>query len=149
LLALGFSLSATEGTAARIAAAGLAVTTVARAGEKGPTVVDVIVNKEISLLIITVDEKPAEIAASRPIRVAAVATRTPFYTTVAGAEAAVGALSHIDTYDLYSLQELHHTVEVARGNVGRGRSSPPGKVGSSTPAERTLALTPMELRTGS
>jgi carbamoyl-phosphate synthase large subunit len=149
LLALGFSLSATEGTAARIAAAGLPVTTVARVSEKGPTVVDVIVNKEISLLIITVDEKPGEIAASRPIRVAAVATKTPFYTTVAGAEAAVEALRHIDTYDLYSLQGLHHTVGVARGNVGRGRSGPPGKVGSSTPAERTLALTPMELRTGS
>jgi carbamoyl-phosphate synthase large subunit len=149
LLGHGFSLSATQGTAARIAAAGLPVTTVARVSEKGPTVADVIVNKEISLLIITVDEKPREIAASRTIRVAALAAKTPFYTTIAGAEAAVEALSHIDTYDLYSLQGLHHTVEVSRGIVGRDRSSPRSKVGSSTWAERTLASSPTDLRTGS
>jgi carbamoyl-phosphate synthase large subunit len=111
LHALGFSLSATQETAAEIAAAGLPVAAVPRVGEKGRTVVDVISGKEIALLIITVDETPREIAGSRAIRVAALAARTPFCTTIAGAEATVEALSHIDTYDLYSLQGLHDTVE--------------------------------------
>src|SRR5262249_46412679 len=52
LLAFGFSLSATHGTAAKISAAGLPVTTVPLVSEQSPTVVDVIANGEISLLII-------------------------------------------------------------------------------------------------
>src|SRR5262249_25574278 len=71
LIALGFAVSATRGTAASISAAGLPVTTVPRVSERGPTVVDVIVNSKISLLIITVDEKRSAIADSRTIRLAA------------------------------------------------------------------------------
>jgi carbamoyl-phosphate synthase large subunit len=138
LLALGFTLSATQGTAARIRAAGLPVTSVPRISEEGPTVVDVIVNKEISLLIITVDEKRSAIADSRTIRLAALAARIPFYTTIAGAEAALEALCHMDTYDVYSLQGLHQTLEVTQRIVERERVSSRNQVGSAEWAEPGL-----------
>jgi carbamoyl-phosphate synthase large subunit len=123
LLALGFSLSATQGTAARIRAADLPVSSVPRISEDGPTVVDVIANREITLLIITVDEKRSAIADSRTIRLAALAARTPFYTTMAGAEAAVEALCHMDAHDVCSLQGLHQTVKVTTRTVDRDRVS--------------------------
>jgi carbamoyl-phosphate synthase large subunit len=123
LVALGFSLSATQGTAARMRAAGLPVTMVPRVSERGPTVVDVIVNREISLLIITVDEKRSAIADSRTIRLAALAARTPFYTTIAGAEAVVEALCHMDSHEVHSLQGLHHAMEITRGIADRNRSA--------------------------
>jgi len=135
LLALGFSLSATQGTAMRIRADGLPVTTVPRVSEDGPTVVDVIVNREISVLIITVDEKRSAIADSRTIRVAALAARTPFYTTIAGAEAAVEALCHIDAQDVYSLQDLHQTVKVTSKIFDREGSNSRSTGGSIKSAE--------------
>jgi carbamoyl-phosphate synthase large subunit len=130
LLALGFSLAATRGTATRLKAAGLPVTTVPRLSEDGPTVVDVIGSREISVLIITVDEKPSAIADSRTIRLAALAARTPFYTTIAGAEAAVEALCHMDAREVYSLQGLHQTVEVTSRIVDRDSSSTGSQSGS-------------------
>src|SRR5262249_27197174 len=123
LLGLGFSLSATQGTAASIRAAGLPVSSVSRISEHGPTVVDVILNREISLLIITVDEQRSAIADSRTIRLAALAARTPFYTTIAGAEAAFEALCHMHAHDVYSLQGLHQAVEVTKRIVDRDRVS--------------------------
>ena len=144
LLALGFSLSATQGTARTISAAGLPVATVPRVSERGPTVVDVIVDRAISLLIITVDEKRSAIADSRTIRLAALAARTPFYTTIAGAEAAVEALCDADAQDVYSLQALHQTVEVTRGMLDRNRSGSRTKGGFTRCTER--APNPMGLR---
>ena len=134
----GATCCATQGTAARIRAAGLPVTSVPRISEEGPTVVDVIVNKEISLLIITVDEKRSAIADSRTIRLAALAARIPFYTTIAGAEAALEALCHMDTYDVYSLQGLHQTLEVTQRIVERERVSSRNQVGSAEWAEPGL-----------
>jgi carbamoyl-phosphate synthase large subunit len=127
LLALGFSLSATQGTAARIRAAGLPVSSVSRISEDGPTVVDVILSREIALLIITVDETRSAIADSRTIRLAALAARTPFYTTIAGAEAALEALCHADAHDVYSLQSLHPTVQVTQRIVDRDRVGSRGR----------------------
>ena len=145
LHALGFSLTATKGTAARINAAGLPVTTVSRLGEGGPTVVDVIANREISLLIITVDEKRSEIAASRTMRLAALAAKTPCYTTIAGAEAAVEALCDIDAQDVYSLQRLHQTLEVTSPIVDREPATFRGNGGA---VKRTEAA-PSRMRAGS
>jgi carbamoyl-phosphate synthase large subunit len=135
LLASGFSLGATRGTAAVIRAAGLPVATVARVSDGGPTVVDEIINGDVSLLIITVDEKRMAIAESRTIRLAALAARIPFYTTIAGAEAAVEALCFMDTPDVCSVQGLHRTVEVTRGVVDRDRSSARDKGGAIKWAE--------------
>ncbi|MBM3518811.1 MAG: carbamoyl-phosphate synthase large subunit, partial [Alphaproteobacteria bacterium] len=56
LLELGFSLIATRGTAAVLAAHGLPVTTVLKVAEGRPHVVDMIKNGEISLIVNTVEE---------------------------------------------------------------------------------------------
>ncbi|MCM5569785.1 carbamoyl-phosphate synthase large subunit [Burkholderiaceae bacterium FT117] len=104
---MGFSLVATKGTAAAIAEAGLPVTAVNKVQEGRPHVVDILKNGEISLVINTVDEKRGAIHDSRSIRTTALAQRVTYYTTIAGARAAVEGMRHLERLDVYSLQELH------------------------------------------
>jgi carbamoyl-phosphate synthase large subunit len=102
LEALGFTLFASTGTAAVIAAAGVPVTCVDEAGT-----LDMLARREIALVIITVDDSRGAIGASRAIRVAAAMAGAVVYTAIAGADAALEAMRHLDTYELYSLQGLH------------------------------------------
>jgi carbamoyl-phosphate synthase large subunit len=110
LIALGFAVAATKGTAAAISAAGLAVTTVNKVVEGRPHVVDMIKNNEIALVINTVEEKRSAITDSRAIRTSALAARVTTYTTIAGAEAAVEGMRHLDELHVYDLQGLHKTL---------------------------------------
>jgi carbamoyl-phosphate synthase large subunit len=104
---LGFSLVATRGTAAAIAAAGIPVSAVNKVQEGRPHVVDMLKNGEIALVINTVEEKRGAIADSRSIRTTALAQRVSYYTTIAGASAAVEGMRHLHDLDVYSLQSLH------------------------------------------
>jgi carbamoyl-phosphate synthase large subunit len=106
LLGMGFSVVATKGTAAAIAAAGIPVTTVNKVVEGRPHVVDMIKNNEIALVINTVEEKRTAIHDSRAIRTSALAARVTTYTTIAGAEAAVEGMSHLDELNVYDLQHV-------------------------------------------
>jgi len=110
LLDIGFSVVATKGTAAAIAAAGIPVTTVNKMVEGRPHVVDMIKNHEIALVINTVEEKRSAIVDSRAIRTSALAARVTTYTTIAGAEAAVEGMAHLDELHVYDLQGLHKTL---------------------------------------
>ena len=110
LVALGFSLVATKGTAAAIKAAGIAVETINKVMEGRPHVVDMIKNNEIVLVINTVEEKRSAIVDSRAIRTSALAARVTTYTTIAGAEAAVEGMRHLDELHVYDLQGLHKTL---------------------------------------
>ncbi len=103
----GFKLVATKGTAAAIQAAGVPVVAVNKVQEGRPHVVDMLKNGEVSLVINTVEEKRNAIADSRAIRTTALAQRVTFYTTIAGALAAVEGLKYLRHLDVYSLQELH------------------------------------------
>ncbi len=107
LAALGFGVVATKGTAAAIAAAGIAVKTVNKVKDGRPHIVDMVKAGEIQLVFTTVDETRAAIADSRHIRTAALANRVTYYTTMAGAEAATEALKHQSGLAVVSLQELH------------------------------------------
>jgi len=107
LHALGFSLVATKGTAAALAAAGIPVAPVAKVQEGRPHIVDMLKNGEIALVINTVEERRGAITDSRSIRTTALAQRVTYYTTIAGARAAVEGLRHLQGLDVYSLQELH------------------------------------------
>ena len=69
-------LIATRGTAATIAAAGIPVAIVNKVTEGRPHIVDMIKNKEISLIINTADEKRKAISDSRSIRTSALAARS-------------------------------------------------------------------------
>ncbi|MEY4765461.1 MAG: carbamoyl phosphate synthase large subunit, partial [Pseudomonadota bacterium] len=107
LVALGFSVVATKGTAAAIAAAGVPVKPVNKVKDGRPHISDAIKAGEIQLVFTTVDETRTAIADSRSIRQAALANRITYYTTMAGCEAAVEALKHQDDLVVYSVQEMH------------------------------------------
>jgi carbamoyl-phosphate synthase large subunit len=110
LVELGFSIVATKGTAAAIAAAGTPVKTVNKVVEGRPHIVDMIKNDEIVMVINTVEEKRSAIADSRNIRTSALAARVATFTTIAGAEAAVEGMRHLDLIHVYDLQGLHKTL---------------------------------------
>ncbi|MDR0378507.1 MAG: carbamoyl-phosphate synthase large subunit [Candidatus Accumulibacter sp.] len=107
LHAAGFSLLATRGTAATLAAAGIPVTVVNKVTEGRPHVVDMIKNNEIALIINTVDEKRKAINDSRSIRTSALAARVTLYTTLWGAEAAAVGIKNRGELVVYPLQALH------------------------------------------
>jgi len=113
LVALGFSLVATKGTAAVIAAAGIPVSAVNKVIEGRPHIVDMIKNHEITMVVNTVEEKRSAITDSRAIRISALASRVVTYTTIAGAEAAVEGMRHLDELRVYDLQGLHKTLSQA------------------------------------
>ena len=104
---LGFKLIATRGTAAAITEAGIPVTLVAKVQEGRPHVVDLLKNGEIALVINTIDERRSAIADSRAIRTTTLAQRVTYYTTIAGARAAVEGMRHLRGLEVYSLQALH------------------------------------------
>ncbi len=110
LVEIGFSIVATKGTAAAINAAGIQVTTVNKVVEGRPHIVDMIKNNEIALVINTVEEKRNAITDSRTIRTSALAARVTTFTTIAGAEAAVEGMRHLDELQVYDLQGLHKTL---------------------------------------
>ena len=110
LVAIGFSVVATKGTAAAIREAGIAVATVNKVVEGRPHVVDMIKNNEIALVINTVEEKRNAITDSRAIRTSALAARVTTYTTIAGAEAAVEGMAHLNELHVYDLQGLHKSL---------------------------------------
>ncbi len=104
---LGFRLVATKGTAAAIAEQGIPVAAVHKVQEGRPHVVDLLKNGEIALVINTVEDRRGAIVDSRSIRTTALSQRVTFYTTLAGARAAIEGMRHLRELDVFSLQELH------------------------------------------
>jgi carbamoyl-phosphate synthase large subunit len=107
LVGLGFTVLATRGTAAVIAAAGVDVTTVNKVAEGRPHIVDMIKNGDVSLIINTVDSKPSAMRDSYSIRNAALQGRVTYYTTLAGARAACIGMQHLTGLQVYDLQSQH------------------------------------------
>jgi len=115
LHALGFKLVASRGTAAAIEQAGIPVTVVNKVAEGRPHIVDMLKNAEVSL-INTVEERRNAITDSRAIRTQALAARVTYYTTIAGALAAVEGMQYLrDSQGLrvYPLQSLHQSLKAA------------------------------------
>ncbi len=107
LVALGFELVATKGTAAAIEAAGVPVKVVNKVTEGRPHIVDMIKNNEIVMVINTVEERRNAIADSRAIRTSSLLARVTTFTTIFGAEAAVEGMQHMNQLDVISVQEMH------------------------------------------
>ena len=107
LLAMGFELIATKGTAAAITAHGLTCRVVNKVAEGRPHIVDMIKNDEVALVINTVEERRNAIVDSRHIRTSALLARVTTYTTIAGAEAAVEGMKYLDNLGVISVQEMH------------------------------------------
>jgi carbamoyl-phosphate synthase large subunit len=111
LIARGFEIVATEGTAQVIADAGLACRRVNKVREGRPHIVDMIKNDELSLIVNTTEGKKA-IFESRSIRREAVYKKMTYYTTVAAALATCDALDHLDEVDVNALRDLHERIDV-------------------------------------
>jgi carbamoyl-phosphate synthase large subunit len=107
---MGFKIVATKGTATVIAEAGVPVTIVNKVQDGRPHIVDMLKNGEISLLFNSVEEKRGAISDSRLIRTTALAQRVTYYTTIAGAKAAVEGMKHMSELDVYPIQSLHKTL---------------------------------------
>ena len=111
--ALGFKVVATRGTAAAIQEAGIPVIVVNKVAEGRPHIVDMLKNGEVSLVINTVEERRNAITDSRAIRTQALAARVTYYTTIAGALAAVEGMQYLREglgIKVYSLQDLHRSL---------------------------------------
>ena len=105
---MGFSLSATAGTADFIRRAGLEVATVNKVSEGSPHVVDLIRAGAIDLIITTPLGSTAH-GDGAAIRSAAVQYGVPLLTTLSAAQAAVGGIRALQAQDLSvrSLQDHH------------------------------------------
>ncbi|MGE4335551.1 MAG: carbamoyl-phosphate synthase large subunit [Pigmentiphaga sp.] len=113
---LGFRLVATRGTASAIEQAGIPVQVVNKVTEGRPNIVDMLKNGDIALVINTVEERRNAINDSRAIRTSALAARVTYYTTIAGARAAVEGMQYLrrgDGLRVYSVQELHASPALA------------------------------------
>jgi len=99
LVAMGFRLIATAGTAAYLAGQGLPVVRVNKVLEGRPHIVDAMKNGEVQLVFNTTEGAQA-IADSFSLRQTALADNISYYTTVAGARAAVAAIAALTSGDL-------------------------------------------------
>jgi carbamoyl-phosphate synthase large subunit len=108
LTALGFTLCATRGTAQSLDMAGIAVRVVNKVLEGRPHVVDHLQNGDIALVINTVGDKQSQLD-SYSLRRTALEVRIPYYTTIAGARAAVTAIEALQREGLgvTALQDYH------------------------------------------
>jgi len=110
LVELGFSLVATRGTAAAIEKAGLAVQQVNKVQEGRPHIVDMLKNREVSLIVNTVEEDQRSIKDSHSIRSTALQNKITYYTTIAGARAACVGMKHLPELRAYDIQTLHDSL---------------------------------------
>ena len=106
LLARGYTLVATRGTASYLQGNGVACEVVNKVMEGRPHIVDLIKNGEIVYIINTTEGRQA-IADSFSIRREALQHRVTYSTTVAGARALVHSLDWRNAGPVLSLQELH------------------------------------------
>ncbi len=107
----GYKLVATRGTGVALAKAGIDCKVVNKVSDGRPNVLDKIKNHEIQLVITTSNESRGEISDARAIRMAALANRVTYFTTIAGGRAAVEGIKHLEDAQVYSLQEMHAVAE--------------------------------------
>ena len=91
LVAMGFALTATSGTADFLASQGVESTRVNKVYEGRPNIVDRLKDGEIAMVLNTTEGVQA-IADSRDIRSVALYDKIPYFTTAAGSIAAVAAI---------------------------------------------------------
>jgi len=111
LIARGFEIVATHGTADLIEQAGLRCRRANKVREGRPHIVDMIKNDEISLIVNTTEGKQA-IRESQTIRRQAVARKVTYYTTLAAALATCDAMDHLQEVEVNRLQDLHKEIRI-------------------------------------
>ncbi len=109
LIELGFDLIATSGTASALDQAGLNVRSVLKVHEGRPNIEDLIRSKQVQLVINTPIGRQAA-HDDKYLRRAALDYAVPTVTTLAGARAAVEAISALQdqpTLSIHALQDVH------------------------------------------
>ncbi|MGZ8249682.1 carbamoyl-phosphate synthase large subunit, partial [Methylomagnum sp.] len=109
LLAHGFQLVATRGTAKVLQDAGVPCAIVNKVYEGRPHIVDMIKNGELQFIVNTTEGKKS-IADSFTIRRQALQQQVTYTTTVSGARATCYALKELDAGDVNCLQDLHRSL---------------------------------------
>ena len=94
LIAMGFALIATRGTEKWLAENGIEAEAVNKVYEGRPNIVDRLKNGEVQLVFNTTDGSQA-VSDSRDIRAVALYDKIPYFTTAAGAIAAVAAMKSV------------------------------------------------------
>ena len=105
LIALGFKIMATGGTATYLREAGLEIEMVKKVHEGRPNIVDAIKNGEVQLVFNTTEGKQS-FKDSYSLRRTALTQKVPYTTTAAAAKAMVEAIKALseNSYDVESLQ---------------------------------------------
>ena len=108
LIAMGFEVIATRGTAEHLSSKGIEVEVINKVKEGRPHIVDLIKNKEVNFIINTVSDAQAQ-RDSFSIRHSALQYRVPYTTTVSGAKAVVNAIDMLrrKNISIKSIQEYH------------------------------------------
>ncbi|AXK71819.1 carbamoyl-phosphate synthase large subunit [Lysobacter sp. TY2-98] len=109
VVARGYTVVATKGTADFLQANGVPCEVVNKVIEGRPHVVDLIKNGEIAYIVNTTEGRQA-IADSFSIRREALQHRVTYSTTVSGARALLQSLEYRGTGPVWSLQELHASI---------------------------------------
>src|SRR5215469_2549472 len=107
LAGMGFGLVATGGTARDIQRFGIECTAVHKVTDGGPNVLDLMHDGRIAAVINTPDEEGT--ADSFLIRRTALELKVPFFTTIAGAQAAIEAIAalRVNPFSARALQDYH------------------------------------------
>jgi carbamoyl-phosphate synthase large subunit len=113
LVARGFTLAATGGTAKALTDAGLTVRMVNKVAEGRPHIVDLIKNDEAAIVINTTEGRRA-IMDSASIRASAEQHNVFYTTTLAAAEAVCMALEQETDITVRRLQDLHDSIHESR-----------------------------------
>lgn len=110
---LGFTILATEGTAAFFNSNGIKAEVIAKLNEGRPNVIDVITNREVSMAINTPSARRDVIKDEAAIRKACLKYKVPYITTLAGANATIQAIEKAvgGKGEVKSLQEYHRGVK--------------------------------------
>ncbi|MCI5600136.1 MAG: carbamoyl-phosphate synthase large subunit [Hallerella porci] len=110
---LGFKIYATEGTAKFYENAGVKCEVVNKINEGRPNVLDIILNKQVNLIINTPWAKRDAIKDESAIRKAAIKYKTPYITTLAAALNTVKGIAEArkGKGSVKSLQEYHAMIE--------------------------------------
>jgi carbamoyl-phosphate synthase large subunit len=96
LIACGFGIVATSGTAEHLEAEGVPVETVNKVLEGRPHIVDAMQNGDIQLVFNTT-EGASSISDSYSLRRTTLTLKIPYYTTVAGARASIAAIKAVQS----------------------------------------------------
>ncbi len=105
----GFKVLATPGTAEALRQLGVLVEAVPKVGQGTPDVVQRIEAGDVDLVINTVGSDAGAVRDSASIRRAALLRNLPYFTTLAGARAAVGAIRalQLESIGVRALQDIH------------------------------------------